>query len=99
MGKILKFIADLAEAMMEASATFNAIERSVPVTTYRATYGDVVVAVTRHVKDGFWKKQILRCVPKNADPSEYAAVIAICEDKTMDDFWKKQAIEEVFEDP
>ena len=99
MGKILNFVADLMGAMTEASANFNKAVNNDSATAERATYGDVVQAVTKHVNDGFWKKQTLRCIPKDAAPSEYAAAKAIIEDDSIDDFWKKQAVSEVFERP
>lgn len=99
MGKMLKFVADIMEAMTEASANFNKAVNNDSATADRATYGDVVQAVTKHVKDGFWKKRILSCVPKDATPSEYAAAKAIIEDDSMDGFWRKQAVSEVFKRP
>lgn len=97
MGKILNVIAGVMEGIAEASTNFQNITNGTTGANDNVTYGDVVQAVTKCSKDGFWKNRMLDRIPADADPAMYKAAISILEDPNSDDFWKCRALDRVFE--
>ena len=95
--KAFEFVADILQGIAQVSNEVQKVERSFNTEPKDgATYGDVVKAVTKNVKDSFWKSRILDRIPQNADSAMYEAAIGICEDVNMDDFWKSRSLEKVF---
>ena len=95
--KALEFAASILKGIAEVTTEVQKVERSFNTEPRgEATYGDVVKALTKGVKDQFWKSQILNVIPQNADPAKYQAAIGICEDDTMEDFWKGQVLKKMF---
>ena len=99
MGKILDAIAGMMEGIAEASTNFQSIASGTTAANGNVTYGDVVQAVTKCTKDGFWKNRMLDRIPSDADSATYKAAISILEDPNSDDFWKCRALDRVFKRP